>query len=347
MIDKGSFAIMRERPTVWYTVGRSNHNPICFGDTAMAVKQHTASAPVGATKACSTCGENKPLVDFYRDSTKPDGRDHRCKICKKGYSADWRNLNLEKCRQQSRENMRKLRQTEEGMRISRQRAMDWRQRNRERYLELRREESARRRARKKAKQGIFDAHVQAWKRRQLELKKRSVKYSAHVTAFNVFKKTASDGWHARHWKKIGQPWRNPRLTPAQKFRIQYALDAGYRLYHINKAGWRRDALLERNDGTINFRALLKERKTCPYCGCKITRENAVADHMDPLKHGGNNSQHNLTICCRDCNTRKSGRPFAEWLDMLTPERRTAARRWYVHKQGRQPEQQAITFAFTP
>ena len=43
-------------------------------------------------KACTRCGEVKPLADFYRDSRARDGRAARCKLCasreaRKGYVA--------------------------------------------------------------------------------------------------------------------------------------------------------------------------------------------------------------------------------------------------------------------
>jgi 5-methylcytosine-specific restriction endonuclease McrA len=96
---------------------------------------------------------------------------------------------------------------------------------------------------------------------------------------------------------------------------------------------------------INYWALLKERKTCPYCGEKITTENAVADHMDPMKLGGANSQHNLTICCRPCNQKKSGRPYLDWVAMLPEQRRGPAITWYKRKHGHGPEQSSLSFEF--
>lgn len=35
------------------------------------------------TKACGRCGATKPLSDFHRDRTKPDGRQIRCKECRR------------------------------------------------------------------------------------------------------------------------------------------------------------------------------------------------------------------------------------------------------------------------
>ena len=37
------------------------------------------------TRFCSKCGIKKGVDDFHRNSQKPDGRDHRCKECKRDY----------------------------------------------------------------------------------------------------------------------------------------------------------------------------------------------------------------------------------------------------------------------
>lgn len=40
------------------------------------------SVPVLAEKACTKCGEVKPLSEFHRDKKAPDGHAHACKPCK-------------------------------------------------------------------------------------------------------------------------------------------------------------------------------------------------------------------------------------------------------------------------
>jgi hypothetical protein len=50
-------------------------------------------------KTCSKCGETKPLDDFYRDRTRPDGRECYCAICRKArsnkYNAEHRSARCE------------------------------------------------------------------------------------------------------------------------------------------------------------------------------------------------------------------------------------------------------------
>jgi 5-methylcytosine-specific restriction endonuclease McrA len=205
------------------------------------------------------------------------------------------------------------------------------------------------RARKKAKEGRpyrYSQHVLDWKMLGLDYRKSKVKHDEHVKTFGEWKKTLqSRGWFARKLKSEGRPWANPHISSAARYKIRYRLDVGFRLGEINRNTWRKKTLKAREDGTVNFWKLMRERKTCPYCLTLITKENAVADHMQPIKLGGANSQHNLTICCKECNKRKAGRPYAEWVEMLPIDRKNAALAWYKRKHGHGPEQQSLCFEF--
>ena len=140
-----------------------------------------------------------------------------------------------------------------------------------------------------------------------------------------------------------------RARAREYMRNRLAGDSDFKTRHLRSSGRRRDTVIARDDNTANWFDLFSERKTCPYCGTQITREIAVIDHMDPIKLGGCHGKHNLTICCRDCNSRKSGKHYSDWLAMLPEARRNAARRWYIRKHGKPPEdpQTAFTFAFNP
>lgn len=41
-----------------------------------------------AAKLCNICGETKPLTEFHRQSSRPDGRQTRCKACYRQYHQD-------------------------------------------------------------------------------------------------------------------------------------------------------------------------------------------------------------------------------------------------------------------
>lgn len=249
----------------------------------------------------------------------------------KNYQKEYYEKNKDRLRAEARDRMRAYLKTPEGIAYKQRR----KERGRKRTPAERSLESSRR--------FPHNAHVKAW-RRLHRSPAISQKHCAHVSAWKNHIK-ANPGASARYFKSIGQPWRNRHLSERCQYAARYRLDVEFRLGEINRNTWRKKELAARNDGTINFWELMRERKTCPYCGTKITKENAVADHMDPVKHGGANGQHNLTICCRSCNARKAGRPFVEWLEMLPEDRRNAALLWYKRKHGHGPEQSSLCFEF--
>ena len=52
---------------------------------------------------------------------------------------------------------------------------------------------------------------------------------------------------------------------------------------------------------------------CLYCESKLSHENATADHIVPISEGGNNSQVNLIVCCKDCNIERGNLEFRRYL----------------------------------
>jgi hypothetical protein len=53
--------------------------------------------------------------------------------------------------------------------------------------------------------------------------------------------------------------------------------------------------------------------TCLYCGNKLNYENATADHIVPISNGGNNTQVNLIVCCKTCNSERGNIEFRTYL----------------------------------
>jgi CRISPR/Cas system Type II protein with McrA/HNH and RuvC-like nuclease domain len=52
---------------------------------------------------------------------------------------------------------------------------------------------------------------------------------------------------------------------------------------------------------------------CLYCDGQLTSENATADHIVPISKGGNNTQVNLVVCCKDCNSERGDLDFKYYL----------------------------------
>jgi len=47
-----------------------------------------------SNKTCSSCNQQKPLTDFYRDKKNADGRTYKCKTCSKHAYKEYRDANL-------------------------------------------------------------------------------------------------------------------------------------------------------------------------------------------------------------------------------------------------------------
>lgn len=62
---------------------------------------------------------------------------------------------------------------------------------------------------------------------------------------------------------------------------------------------------------------LEENKDCKciYCNTKLTKENATADHIVPISKGGNNTQINLIVCCKDCNSERGNLSFKTFMNL--------------------------------
>lgn len=98
--------------------------------------------------------------------------------------------------------------------------------------------------------------------------------------------------------------------------------------------WQRIA--QQADGTVSagaVSALLRSRRTCPYCRAPITPETAIIDHIIPVALGGLHGMVNLVACCATCNAAKGARDFEAWLAMLKPRDRQRAERLYTSRFG--------------
>lgn len=64
--------------------------------------------------------------------------------------------------------------------------------------------------------------------------------------------------------------------------------------------------------TFSRKNLLKrDRRTCQYCGCKVSTSDFTIDHIQPRSRSGPLSWTNCVIACVKCNLRKDNRTPAE------------------------------------
>lgn len=309
------------------------------GSRAQAERLRIAADDAKQMVPCPVCGTefkkkyNKIYCsDYCKDKARRSSEGYKEKSIE--YGKKWYKNNAEKARAEAIERYNKRKKNPEEYKKIIEAKKEWRINNPDAV--------AKHRAKERIRRSKHDAHVKAW---IANLRNQQTKHDSHVSVFKAYLRSASAGMLARFYKSIGQPWRNPRLSDALQYKIRYRLDLAFRLSEVNRLGWRKETLAARDDGTANFWALLRERKTCPYCGKRITKENAVADHMDPLKRGGANGQHNLTICCKDCNKAKGAKPYLTWVATLPEHRQRPALLWYKRKHGYLPDKPNLSFSF--
>lgn len=119
------------------------------GHSARVRRRHI----VDGTKQCPRCAEWKPLADFNRTATRPDGHDVYCRVCMSAKHRKWNQAN----RQQRTERAREFRASRPD--YQRQNVARWRERNYEHHLAQARIYAAARRARLRDQ---FVEHVDAF-----------------------------------------------------------------------------------------------------------------------------------------------------------------------------------------
>lgn len=59
------------------------------------------------SKACTVCGETKPLDEFHREARAKDGRTSSCRACREVQSKRWREANRERRREMVRQHRKR------------------------------------------------------------------------------------------------------------------------------------------------------------------------------------------------------------------------------------------------
>jgi ssDNA-binding Zn-finger/Zn-ribbon topoisomerase 1 len=72
---------------------------------------------------------------------------------------------------------------------------------------------------------------------------------------------------------------------------------------------------------------LQENKNpkCIYCGNLLTVENATSDHIIPISEGGNNTQVNLIVVCKECNSERGNMEFIKYFKIKNPDYKSIKR----------------------
>lgn len=64
----------------------------------------------------------------------------------------------------------------------------------------------------------------------------------------------------------------------------------------------------------------RDNKECFYCGKSLTFEEATHEHLLATSKGGDNSDANTTVACKDCNLAAGSLPIVEKVKLRDAKR---------------------------
>jgi 5-methylcytosine-specific restriction endonuclease McrA len=107
-------------------------------------------------------------------------------------------------------------------------------------------------------------------------------------------------------------WLNKNYKSCEIFRKKYKIMENFVVVGLKYNG--KNVKRRTNGYAKEFLMNNKEAK-CLYCETKLNKENATADHIIPISEGGNNTQVNLIVCCKECNNERGNTEFKTYLSM--------------------------------
>lgn len=280
--------------------------------------KHRARLVCWLEMTCRHCGEIKPYDCFPIDSAKGKRRT-RCNACKQAAALRVFAARPE-LRQAHNDRIRKRRDILRGDPEYRQRRRAWKRRYRAKLQE----------------RGLTTNGTPRIQPVELSAERHTANGARRLRAGAMrwrrqwLKTLAPDACVVAWYAATGKPWNNPRLTQAERWRVQYAADNAFRAKEVLKAQLRKESRRARieaqSDGTVTPRtlgALFAAATCCTYCGAQLASTEKTADHVVPLVRGGMHAIDNLVITCSPCNTRKGRKTLDEWLIANPPTSRWA------------------------
>lgn len=260
-----------------------------------------ADAKIPAARACSKCGETKPLTqDYFATApTCSGGMRHVCRHCCNARAREaravWKLSNPELAKARARRQNQRDYALNKERRLARMREKRAEEpelhRARDRHYFRKNRESKRETAKRrwaKADKAAARAKLREWmaanpdKARAMELRRNE-----RIRSDPELREKAAK--RVREWARA-----NPGAAAAQRARRR-ARELGacgeYTRQHVH-------AILR-----------LQGRK-CYYCYNELARFDV--DHFIPLSRGGSNDPDNIVVCCDSCNSSKGSKLPWEW-----------------------------------
>jgi len=103
---------------------------------------------------------------------------------------------------------------------------------------------------------------------------------------------------------------NKNYKPCLIFRRSYL---SFRNIVVVGLRWNGKNVKRRTIGVAKKHLQINKEVDCLYCGVRLNISNATTDHIVPISKGGNNTQVNLVICCKECNSQRGDKDFYKFL----------------------------------
>lgn len=232
------------------------------------------------TKACTKCGESKPLAEFSNSSSKKckDGKFSWCKACARAGNKEWRERNSERI---SAERRAKYSANPEPVR----------EYMRNRYIK---DPSAR-----------CDA-IAEWRKANPE-KQREMNRNWYVS--NAAKaKAAAKAYREANSEACKVISRRRSKEHYEKNKDKYYLRSATR--RAMKSGSRGTL-----SAGIRKRLFLDQKGLCVYCRIELG-DSPHLDHKVPLVKGGTHTDDNVQLLCQQCNLSKGAKMPDEFLKYI-------------------------------
>lgn len=239
-------------------------------------------------KACSKCGEVKPLEDFYLEKGKPRGA---CKPCHRAKAYEKRGTDEARARE------RAYRKANRDKRAPQTRA--WRAKNKERL-------NAERRAARAENPEPIRAVQKAWRDanrdRALETQRESYERRKDEVQAKVRADRKANPEKYREWERTKRERHAEAIKERQ--RIYYENNPG--VYERHRAA--RRARLANVEHQPYTRREIYERDggACRGCSKALPNEKGAfqIDHIVPISLGGPDTPANVQLMCPKCNRAK-------------------------------------------
>jgi len=248
-------------------------------------------------KACTKCGEDKPLSEFYKNKRARDGLQYRCKSCQNLYAATYKAAHPDRVKAAV-----KAWQTAHPERV-----LAAAQRYREAHPD-------RTKAAQKAWEVTHTEERAAYKEAYYAENQDYIRaasrayYHAHVEERAAYKKTRYAA-NPEPQRAAAKTWAATHSEERRAYERRYFHTAAGKAARARSTAKRRIQKL-RTDATVALTAeewqarIAEYGSHCCWCGKELTEDEIVMDHIVALANGGGHTASNVAPSCKSCNSRK-------------------------------------------